>query len=252
MMKISKMMLAALLAFLLIANYSCKDDEKQSGFVSIYLDHDVAGQALEFDNIKYASKAGHPYSVVRLKYYVSNVTLHNTDGTTFEIKDVHYRDAAETDTRSFSTDNVPSGTYDKISFVYGLDETINVDGGLPNTQTNINMEWPIPGDQGYHYMKLEGKYDSLGMGVIKNFNLHTGATMGNQNYIEISLPLSSFLVDGNTWGIYLNMDINEWLENPTVWDFDVFGPMIMMNQNAQEVLKANGSTVFSIGKVEKE
>ena len=251
-MKMPKMMAVALLALFALAYFGCKDDEKQPGFVSIYFDHEVGGEALEFDNIKYASEAGHPFSVVRLKYYVSNITLHEKDGATFEIKNVHYRDAAETETRSFSTDNVPSGTYDKISFVYGLDETTNVDGGLLNTQTNINMEWPIPGDQGYHYMKLEGKYDSLGTGVIKNFNLHTGAAMGNQNYIEISLPLSPFSVDGNTWGIYLNMDLNEWLENPTVWDFDVFGPMIMMNQNAQEILKANGSTVFSVGKVEKE
>lgn len=231
--------------------FGCEKSQT-SGLVSIYLDHEVAGQPLAFDEIKYASKAGHTYSVARLKYYVSNIVLHETNGNTFEMADVHYRDAAETDTRSFSSDKVPSGTYDRISFVYGLDEATNVDGGLPNTQTNINMEWPIPGDQGYHYMKLEGKYDSLASGVIKNFNLHTGAAMGNQNFIEISLPLSPFSVDGNAWGIYLEMDINEWLENPNTWDFEEFGPMIMMNQNAQEVLKANGSTVFKTGKVEKE
>ncbi len=250
-MKMLKILAAAMFALSLFAFWGC-DKEKNPGFVTVYLDHDVAGQALDFDIIKYASKAGHPFSVARLKYYVSNITLHDVNGSTFEIKDVHYRDAAENDTRSFTSNKVPSGTYDRISFVYGLDETTNVDGGLPNTQTNINMEWPIPGDQGYHYMKLEGKYDSLGTGIIKNFNLHTGPTMGNQNYIQMSFPISAIAVDGNSWGIYLKMDINEWLENPNTYDFEQFGPMIMMNQNAQEILKANGSSVFSIGKVEKE
>lgn len=250
-MEKAKITAAVILIFLISAFFACKK-EQNDGHVTVYLDHEVAGQPLDFDEIKYTSKAGHPYSVARLKYYVSRVVLHEANGNAIELAGVHYRDAAEADTRSFSSDKVPSGTYDRVSFIYGLDETTNVDGGLPNTQTNINMEWPIPGDQGYHYMKLEGKYDSLASGVIKNFNLHTGATMGNQNYIEVSLPLSPFTVDGNTWGITLVMDINEWLENPNTWDFEAYGPMIMMNQNAQEVLKANGATVFKIGKVEKE
>ncbi len=243
---------AAVLLVLSALIYCGCNDEQKPGFVTLYFDHNVGGELLEFEKLEYTSRAGHPFSVVRMKYYVSNITLHGTDGSTFEIKDVHYRDAAEPDTRSFSSNNVPSGTYDKISFIYGLDEATNVDGGLANTQTNINMEWPIPGDQGYHYMKFEGKYDSLDAGVIKNFNLHFGAAMGNQNFIEISLPLTPFSVDDNTWGVYLEMDINEWLENPNVWDFETFGPMIMMNQDAQETLKENGATVFSIEKVIEE
>ena len=76
--------------------------------------------------------------------------------------------------------------------------------------------------------------------------------MGNQNYFNVELPVTSFSIDDNTWGIYLDMDLNEWLENPNTWDFEEFGPMIMMNQAAQTVLKANGASVFSVGRVEKE
>ena len=91
---------------------------------------------------------------------------------------------------------IPAGDYNRISFTFGLNETVNVDGGLPNTQENVNMEWPIPGDQGYHYMKFEGRYQVNGMGDQKNFNLHTGATGGNQNFIEVSVPFSAMTVDG--------------------------------------------------------
>ncbi len=229
----------------------CKDKPKP-GVVTLNFDHQVAGENLEFDELKYPSLAGHPFSVVRLKYYISNIQLHEQDGAVFTVNEVHYRDAREANTRALTISAIPAGRYDQLSFVFGLDEVLNVDGGLPNTTTNINMEWPIPGDQGYHYMKLEGKYDSLGTGRVKNFNLHTGATMGNQNYIEVRLPVSTFNVDENEWQIYLEMDINEWLQNPTTWDFAAFGPMIMMNQQAQAVLKANGATIFKIQQVKKE
>jgi hypothetical protein len=250
-MKIIKLISGLLFALILLSQWSCKKD-KDPGFITLVFNHTVAGEALEFENIIYPARAGHIYSVIRLKYYVSNFNLHNANGSIVEVNKVHYRDAEMEETKSLSLGEIPYGDYNKISFIFGLDEETNVDGGLPNTQTNINMEWPIPGDQGYHYMKFEGKYDSLDMGVIKNFNLHTGATMGNQNYVEVSLPLSSFSVDGNSWKINLEMDLNEWLQNPNVYDFEEFGSLIMMNQTAQSVLKANGATVFSISSVLKE
>ena len=46
------------------------------------------------------------------------------------------------------------------------------------------------------------------------------------------------------------MDLIEWLQNPTVFDF-VGQELIMMNQAAQEIIKANGTTVFSIPSVNK-
>ncbi|HHH50513.1 MAG TPA: hypothetical protein ENK52_06010 [Saprospiraceae bacterium] len=250
-MKLPKVLILAFFGMMLFSFTACNKDAKP-GNVTIYLDHNVAGKALVFDEMNYTSKAGHPFQVSRLRYYISNVKLHQADGTTFEMEGVHYRNAKEEDTRTLILKDIPAGDYNKITFTYGLDENTNVDGGLENTQTNIGMEWPIPGDHGYHYMKFEGKYDSNGSGTIKNFNLHTGATKGNQNYINMSLDLPTVKIDDNNWDIHLDMDLNQWLENPNTWDFDEFGPMIMMNQTAQEVLKANGATVFKIGNVEKK
>lgn len=238
--------LATLVVLLMTA---CKEDPVP-GEIVLNFEHKVADQAFEFDNMIYNSPAGHPFSISTLKYYVSNITLHNTDGANYEADDIHYREEGDDATKVLTLEKVPSGSYNKISFVFGLDAETNVDDGLENTLTNQNMVWPIPGDQGYHYMKFEGRYDSLSTGVIKHFNLHTGATMGNQNFVEITVDLpNSITLDNNTWEVDMMMDMMEWLQNPNVYDFAEFGQAIMMNQNAQEVLKANGVTVWSADKV---
>lgn len=249
-MKNTNLLLTIPLLLLLISG--CEKDE-DPGFVRLNFDHQVAGQELKLNDIWYDCAAGHKFQVARVKYYVSDFTLKNADGGVFESREVHYRDVQDPETRSFLLKDVPRGEYASISFIFGLDELTNVDGGLPNTTTNINMEWPLPGDQGYHYMKFEGRWDSLGTGVLKNFNLHTGATANNQNYVQITLPFDhSLSMNGQTWNLDLSMDLNEWLQNPNVYDFETFGPMIMANQDAQLVLKQNGSDVFRVMSMEKE
>jgi hypothetical protein len=172
-------------------------------------------------------------------------------GGLIDLTDVIYRDARDPASGILSVKDIPNGKYTNLEFIFGLDEVMNVNGGLENTLQNINMEWPIPGDQGYHYMKLEGKYDVYHTGTINSFNLHLGATGGNQNFFHVTLPISSLAIDSDNWKITLIMDVNEWLRNPNTYDFEVFGPAIMMNQTAQEQLKANGETVFSIQSVQR-
>ncbi|MBK8491352.1 MAG: hypothetical protein IPL49_10805 [Saprospirales bacterium] len=121
-----------------------------------FLDQNVAGQELVTNDYRYTCQAGYTFSVIRLQYYTSNFVLHRDDGTEYLLDEVHYRELGLDDTRSITLPDVPPGKYTSLSFTYGLDEATNVDGGLPNTLTNINMEWPLPGDQGYHYMKFEG------------------------------------------------------------------------------------------------
>ena len=227
---------------------SCGDDEPGFGTMMLKLNTIVQGEPVEIEKIQYNADAGHTYSVVNLKYYLSDIVLYDDNGGSFAYNDVHLFDIHKGGTDRIEIVNVPDGTYNSISFVFGLDEELNVDGGLENTIDNINMEWPIPGDQGYHYMKFEGRYDSLNTGVIRSYNIHTGAHMGNQNYLRFNLSFSDTKVTSNSWMIDLKMDLHEWLHNPHVFDF-VGHERIMMNQNAQETLKANGATVFSIGSI---
>ncbi|MBK7407057.1 MAG: hypothetical protein IPJ40_02650 [Saprospirales bacterium] len=240
------------LGFFALFLFSACTKEATNGTVVLLLDQNVAGQELVTNDYRYTCQAGYTFSVIRLQYYTSNFVLHRDDGTEYLLDEVHYRELGLDDTRSITLPDVPPGKYTSLSFTYGLDEATNVDGGLPNTLTNINMEWPLPGDQGYHYMKFEGKYKLPGSEDVKAFNLHTGPTGNNPNYIHITLPLQNMNIDGNTWNITLMMDLNEWLQNPNTWDFEVWGPMIMANQDAQLTLKANGATVFSVESMKLE
>jgi hypothetical protein len=105
------------------------------------------------------------------------------------------------------------------------------------------MEWPIPLGGGYHYMKLEGK---VAAGEVQNnFQAHTGPTNGNQNYIEVSLDGSLFLVDNPQALLVIGMDINKWWNNPNLLDLNEI-TMVMGNQAVQEKLKANGMDVFHV------
>jgi hypothetical protein len=241
----SNLLLVFTVIFSLIALQSCKDDKADEGSVILNIDYVVGPEDLVFDTEQYETPQGYAYSIVTMRHYLTRLRLRQDDGSEVILTDVLYADARESGTATIDLGKVPNGSYSTFDFIFGLDEEMNVNGGLENTLENINMEWPIPGDQGYHYMKYEGKYSIEPSGEIKSFNLHTGATGGNQNYIPVSLPVGPMLVDGNTWTIDLTIDLAEWLQNPQTYDFEEFGSAIMMNQAAQEVLKANGATVFS-------
>ncbi len=236
---------------LVITLSSCQKDPEKS-IISIQLDHTVKGENVQIEQLQYLSEAGHTYSVVNLKYYISNIVLHRKDGTIYDDqKDyVHLFDIHQAGTETLTFTDVPNGHYNGLSFIFGLDETVNVNQGLENTIENINMEWPIPGDQGYHYMKFEGRYDSLNTGTIRTYNIHTGAAKGNQNYIRVDLPFASSELSADQFDIRLEMDLHEWLHHPFTFDF-VGHEKIMQNQEAQEMIKANGASVFSINSVNK-
>jgi hypothetical protein len=53
-------------------------------------------------------------------------------------------------------------------------------------------------------------------------------------------------IDQNDFSLDLVMDMNEWLQNPEIYDFEDFGHGIMGNQEAQQILKENGPSVFSV------
>lgn len=239
-MKIIRIALSVTLIAML-AITSCKKEENTETEVIFNFKHFVGNEELQFDEIKYKNAFGNDYSVSTLKYFVSNITLH-TDGGIYTINGAHYVDATDNSTLTFAPGiKFPAGTYNKVSFTYGLDSVNNVTGRFPNPPENL-MEWPIAMGGGYHYMKLEGKFDSTG--VVKNYQAHTGPTMGNDNSFEVTLNEANFSCSCVTKTIIFEMDINNWWTNPNTLDLNNISG-IMGNQNMQEKFKANGSDVFS-------
>ncbi len=247
-----------LIAFVAI---SCQKDPVK-GVLKIQMAQKVGGDVLTMNQMKYMSPAGHPYQINKLKYILSEFSLVDKAGNTIRYDGGLLTEVQEGETQVLNLD-VPPGDYTQLKFRYGLSKENNIKSYLPNTVKYQNMYWPKPlgdttvptaqRDPGFHYMQYEGRYDSLGSGVIKVFNLHTGPTFGADNSFMVTLPFSQTInIDGNEWNLDLIMDLQEWLQNPKVFDYETFGPAIMPIQAAQDILKANGKTVFSLSNLREK
>ncbi len=223
---------------------SCEKKNEEESYpvqLNILMLHYVDDHEVVYDNIQYTNAFGNQYSVARLQYFVSDFRFFKTDGTEVFIDEEHYVDGLDESTYTFSPEKkLPPGQYDRITFVFGLNEAKNITGRYPNPPES-NMEWPVPMGGGYHYMKLEGKVDSAG--VINNFQAHTGPTMGNKNYIEVELSGFAISPTGMSVTIPIVMDINKWWESPNIFDLNLM-TSVMGNQEVQQKLHDNGHDVF--------
>ena len=134
-----------------IDNGSCQYDEVS---LTVQFVHNVGSAVVDYDTLIYTSNAGNLYTVELLKYFVSDIRFHSATGTDVLIDDIHYVDAREVSTTTYSpTIKVRKGSYTHVSFVFGMDENKNTTGFFTNPP-EVLMEWPVLMGGGYHMMKL--------------------------------------------------------------------------------------------------
>jgi hypothetical protein len=238
----------------------CSDDstapeDPPVGTVVVQFDHVATGLSgsgpLAFDQMIYRNAAGNDFSVTKLQYLVSRFRLEPEASlratAEYESDVVHFRDGRDDATRTVTFTDVPGGDYDHLSFVFGLTNDDNVTGAYPDYDAAMN--WPM-GMGGYHYMKCEGMW---GNGP-SNFATHTGRSMdAKDRSFEVSLDLNAVplrhgftLAEGETKTIRVAMNLNQWYQDPNVYDFVDYG-MIMGNPVAQELIHENGSPDHGTG-----
>jgi hypothetical protein len=263
-------MLILSVLLILIIN-GCKKDTKQdstvniSGHIVFQFDHYVDSKPLVKDTLKYINAAGNPYLVSQVMYFISDVTLHKSDGTKKVINgwvDIYYVDNDIVSTMTWNVyDDIPEGKYDSISFIFGINKEKNVTGLFVNPP-EVNMAWPGILGGGYHYLMINGKWKDK-QNFIDNYNYHLGigqlykgdsANVDSiyayvQNYFNVNLPNSSFTLNKNTTKeIRLIMNIEKWFSTPNIFDFNNVDIIYtMQNQQAMQIMKENGKGVFSIG-----
>ncbi len=215
----------------------------EGGRVRIIILHVAGGGPLIFDTILYTNNFGNPYSVSTLQYFISGITLRHAIDGDLPLPGIHFIDATLWKTTSFQPESpIPPGRYDGIRIVIGLDSTENISGRFLNPPEN-RMEWPETMGGGYHYMKLEGKFeagDETG-----NYQAHTGQLNGTPNIIRIDLPFSPVDVDEKGFTILLRMNVDEWWMNPNILDLNDISA-IMDNPGIQRKLMENGKDVFTV------
>lgn len=212
--------------------------------ITFKVGYKVDAAPLTFNNIQFTNAAGNEYSVTRLDYFLSHFVFHNTDGSTY-LKDAYqYLNAQRDTTNEFTLKNIPNGDYSGITFYLGLDENLNVTMGLPNEPDYNNMEWPVPMGGGYHFMKLEGHFksgpDTYG------YAMHIGL-----NYFLVSVHIDfPFTINELNRTVNMHMNVNEWFENPNIYNFETDKVYSMGDTTAMLKLTQNGANTFSITSIE--
>jgi hypothetical protein len=220
-----------------------KPQKAESVKLKFNFEHLVNATPLVTNSIQYTNAAGNPFSVQNLRYFISDVTIYSA-GNAFKIDDEHYIDIENITTFNYSpAQQFTNAIYDSISFTFGLNATKNINGHFVNPPES-NMTWPTPMGGGFHYMQLEGKFDSAT--VTKNYAFHTGPSGGNQFFFNVSLPNSSFTADGTDIEVSIAMNIEKWFETPNIYDFNQHKASIMGDTATQRLIQQNGHDVFSI------
>ena len=182
-MRISKLYKILIMMSLALNIISCKSEQNSdsttdSGKIVFKFNHNVDGLPLLKDSMIYINEAGNHYKITELKYFISDVTLHKSDGTKkviSEWKDIDYIDMDIQSSLTWDVyDKISVGKYDSISFTFGINTQKNQTFMYVNPP-EVNMMWPSLLGGGYHYLMINGKWiDPLTQTVPFNFHLGIG------------------------------------------------------------------------------
>lgn len=261
-MKTKSVIFLLILATLLGSCRKDKQEEVKSRML-IHFEHKVNGEPLVTDQMIYTNAAGNVYEVTEVMYFISDLKLHRSDGTVVEPatwEDIYYIDTNIPSTTTWNLPgDIPAGVYDSITFVFGISEEKNQSYIFVNPP-EVNMAWPDLLGGGYHYMMLNGWWlDPDDVRQSYNFHLGIGQIYENdsgqvkdiigfvQNYFTVKANGPAFEVeDGMLIEAGLTMHIENWFQNPYIYDHNQWGGAIMQNQAAMQMGCENGRDVFTV------
>lgn len=250
---------------LALAFTSCKEEAAKPAETSLKLNflHKLDGNPLITDSMMYFNTAGNKYEITEIMYFISEIRLYHSDGRVIDPAtwdDIHYTDTNIPETFSWVAGNsVPEGTYDSLTFIFGISEAKNQSFMYVNPP-EVNMSWPEVLGGGYHYMMLNGWWiDEAAVRRPYNFHLGIGQIYANNsgqvaditgfihNAFKVNPGGGPFTITaGKTNMVNLTMNIESWFDTPVIYDHNDYGGAIMQNQAAMHIACLNGADVFSI------
>jgi len=254
--------LITIIAAILIVS-SCDNNSADpivsSGKLKLEFLHNIDGQPIIYDSLMYFNEAGNHYLVSEIQYFISDVTLHQSDGTTLLLdswEDIHYVDTDIDETKTYYLkDDIASGDFSRISFTFGINEEKNNSLMFVNPPKSF-MFWPENLGGGYHYLKLNGKWINE-LEQVSPYNFHLGIgqiyysypdsiTGFVQNYFTVEMPELLFDIKENeTTTLQIVMNVDSWFSSPHTYDHNQWGGDIMQKQDAMAQAVENGHNVFS-------
>ncbi|MGB6267595.1 MAG: MbnP family protein [Olleya sp.] len=254
MKKIITLIMVAALAF------SCNEDKDDniliipSADVTFNFTHNWDGTTINSTNLEtetVTNENGEVINIARIRYLISRFELVNTAGESYAFEGYKFSDLSNETTYNFNPEinTIPTGTY-TLKFIWGFNETDNVDGAYGDLNT-LNWSWPAMLGGGYHFMQFDGMYN-VDTANPMPFNFHNGAArisdgVFEQNFaiIEIETPI----IISSDVSIEVKMNIAQFFKNPNTWDLNVLDTPLMPNYDAQKMMQQNVMSVFSIGEI---
>jgi len=164
---------------------ACKKDEeaKDPGTFAITFDNIAVINGVQTQlsmatagstDYPYSNEMGQDFNVTLLRYYISDIELAGPNGAYFRdhaeataagAKGYYLVDESKPTSQAILLENVPAGTYNKITFTVGVDSSGVVDGAAGGVldPATCNMFWNW--NSGYIGVKFEGQSPSSNGGV---------------------------------------------------------------------------------------
>jgi hypothetical protein len=175
----------SVLLFLSIFVWSCQDadainpDDKNN--VIIEFENFVGGQKLLLNTKSFKNQANEDFTITKLNYYVSNISLKKADGTEVKFPNDYFLVREEDPTSlKLTLKDVPAGDYTSISYIIGVDSARSVADisqrtGVLDLAQEDKMYWSW--NSGYIFFKMEGT-SAMATTPAKNFQFHVGGFGG--------------------------------------------------------------------------
>ncbi len=249
------------LALLLTASAAllngCKhdaDSQPSTGSVAFELKNVVGQQPLALDGTAYTTAGGETFTVNTFEYYISNVKLTKSDGTTYAApNEYHLINTAKPGSSSFTVGNVPAGDYTGVSFVVGVDSTttkgdpLALTGDL-NPANSMYWAW----NTGHIFLKLEGTVTSTSPN--KPFTCHIGGYRQPLSAIVTATPS----LNGATLPVRASQvpklsiaaDVLKIFDGPTKFTLSNFPTTMMPSAASVQVANNYAAGMFSVTQVQ--
>lgn len=222
--------------------------------------NDVNVTSADMNDIKFTNAYGTKLSLTKLQYHISDFRLYLEDGDSIMFDDYYFVDITDdatltqevTDFSEMIEGTSYNGRISGVGFNYGFDEEDNVSGAYADLNA-ASWAWPDMIGGGYHQLKMEGRYINTDGDTI-SYQYHNGSATVNGsgesevNYRFVKLSGSSFDLSGPTT-IEINMNLENWYQNPNLWNLNDYYTMLMPNYTAQIMMTENSVDVFTVGTI---
>ncbi|MEO8762941.1 MAG: MbnP family protein [Ginsengibacter sp.] len=245
--------LTVLLVFALSSSFKQKEISAQNlCTVKLIFINTIKGSRVVFNDSSYTNPFGEKYSITKLRYYVTNVSLVNGYAGFKEENSYHLVDESRVESQTISF-SIPAGDYNAVQFLLGVDSLHNVSGAQTDDLDPANdMFWTW--NTGYVMAKLEGNSASS-TAVNNKFEFHVGGFSGKYNVlkpVQLDFPGKTVhFIGGKTCEIVVNADINAWWQHPN--DIKISEhPIITSPGQFAKLISDNYANMFRIEKITPE